>query len=807
MSKTRLWLSLAAILVLVLAGTWVPRQFHQDASRNSVPEVAASMMVGAAGNTATSEATSAGPAAETATEAGPSDSKMPINLGIPQGPFDPVLTQAPPAGRSTPPASHRVNNPAGEGVSIVQSEVAIATFGDTVVVGWNDGQGFVVPGVTVSGYGYSVDRGETWIDGGSVPNGPSASVFGDPTVAVTNSGQWIFVSLDQGSPNGLAVNRGRFVNGTLNWGPSVKFVDGNQFLDKEFIEYDSVTGRLYMSYVGPGGRLTYSTNEGASWATPLTIASGGSINGFYPAPGVDGEVYVSWLNGLGSPSARLMTRYSSDGGVSWAAAAAQVIQLGSSSHQPPQCFNRGFNITFPSMSVDRSQGVHRGRAYFCFTNGAPGNFDTYVTFSDNKGQTWSTPVKLSDETNVSEQFWPQVHVGTDGRVSVGWYDRRNATGNNSLCDFYITQSVDGGENWGPNRRLSDTSVAWCGVPANIAPNFGDYVELTSDDRSVFGVWSDARGGGPDVYVGRFDDRFLLAVDGTTGHQRAQFAGNGTAWYIPNETDFSITPAPALESRAQLLVAGLGLATLASPPETRGMFQIAGEALHGEVSFVSPSGSVEGTFSVARTGTSGVDLVFDALSSTGLDGLQFLPNARIQATLIPGEAGLATIHGTATMSRLEGPLVFNLVATVHFDGTQGLMTALQSIDESINVRTLGSLQMHTRTTVVDGVSVDVPTLPAGSNPPPLATVRAVPNPLQESTKIVYTLTHPATGSIQIYSVEGRSVRTLAKGPFAIGKHEVPFDGLDDQGHRLALGGYFIRFETDQVKVAGKLFVIR
>ena len=39
-----------------------------------------------------------------------------------------------------------------------------------------------------------------------------------------------------------------------------------------------------------------------------------SINGFYPAPGVDGEVYVSWVNGLGAPSGRVMCRYSSNGG-------------------------------------------------------------------------------------------------------------------------------------------------------------------------------------------------------------------------------------------------------------------------------------------------------------------------------------------------------------------------------------------------------------------------------------------------------------------------------------------------------------
>jgi hypothetical protein len=735
------------------------------------------------------------------------DSKRPINLGVPEGPFDPVLTQQPPLGRSMPPTNHRPNNPAGEDVSIVQSECTIATRGDTVVAGWNDGIAFVSPSETVSGYGYSVDRGVTWVDGGSVPNGTNASVFGDPTVAVTDSGEWIFVSLDLGNPPGLAVNRARFVNGTLTWAPSVKYVDNNQGLDKEFIEYDSATNRLYMSYVGAAGRLTYSTDEGASWAAPLTVASGGSINGFYPAPGIDGEVYVTWLNGLGSPSARLMSRYSSDGGQSWAGAAVQVVQLGNDSHRPPECFNRDFNVTFPSMSVDRSQGPHRGRAYFCYTDGGPGNYDTYVTYSDNKGQNWTSPVRLDDEVNTSEQFWPQVHVSTvDGRVSVGWYDRRNATNNNSLCDFYITQSVDGGATWGPNRRLSDTSVAWCGVPANIAPNFGDYIELTSDDRSVFGIWSDARGGGPDVYVGRFDDRFQLAVSGTIGQPRSAFDGAGTVWYIPNETDFTTDPAPALDSPAELMVAAIGLGTIASPPETRGVFDLAGEALHGEVNLSSALGVVNGTFSVSRDGLSGVSLAFTSESSSGLDEIQFLPASRIQATLIPAGPGQVNLFGTVVMSRLVGQLAFSMAGTLHFDGSQETLGANQSIDEAITTDLASTLQMHTRVTVVDGVTVDVPAIDAGSNPPPLATVRATPNPLTASTRIVYTLTHPADGSIQIYSVAGRSVRTVAKGHFGAGTHEYPFDGKDDDGRGLSMGGYFIRFETDRVKVAGKLFVV-
>ena len=116
-------------------------------------------------------------------------------------------------------------------------------------------------------------------------------------------------------------------------------------------------------------------------------------------------------------------------------------------------------------------------------------------------------------------------------------------------------------------------------------------------------------------------------------------------------------------------------------------------------------------------------------------------------------------------------------------------------------------MHTRTTVVDGVTADVPPLSPGTNPPPLATVRAVPNPLSASTRIVYTLTHPADG-VDPDLLRRRPVRAnvRAGGTSRSARTSIPFDGKDDDGHRLAAGAYFIRLETDKVKVAGKLFVV-
>lgn len=736
-----------------------------------------------------------------------SDSQILEYLGEPEGPFDPVLTQPVPRGRAAPPMNRVVNDPTDEEVSIVQSEVSIAVDGDYIVVGWNDGIAFV-DGSTVSGYGYSTDRGESWTDGGEVPEGSGTAVYGDPTVIVTNDDEWLYMSLDQGSPLGLALNRARFNGGHLIWDPAEKYSDNNNFIDKEFLEYDAATNMIYLTYTIGTGRLSTSNDNGHTWSTPLTIAGGSNPNGFYPAPGVDGEVYVSWMNPLGQGNARLYARHSSDSGQSWSCDAVQVVQLSAQSGYPPRCFNRSFNVTFPAMSVDRSDGPHRGRAYFVFTDGMRDEYDVFFTYSDDKALTWAPIVQLNDNENETEQFWPQIHVGPFGRVSVTWYDRRNETDDNSICDMYVTQSVDGGATWGPNRRVSDTSVAWCGVPANISPNFGDYIEMTSDDRSVFAVWSDAREGGPDVIFGRYDDRHLLAVTGEVGGSRTEITGDGTAWFIPNEAEIVIDPDPDLESQAELLVPSLAMGLLATPQETNGIWQLSGEELSGHVTLSSSLGDVGGAFSIARSGDNTIDFDFTSSVSDGLVGQMFLPTWTTDVTFVDGGAGQVNFFGTATLSRLLGTVSFTLSGAVNLDGApDAVLAANQGMNQFVKLTTDAGTTLHTRTMVEDDLFIPVDAVSLGDNPPPLGTVRATPNPLERSTVIAYTLTHEAVGSIRIYAVDGRLVRTVAEGRFEAGSHTIPFDGRDDAGRPLAMGGYFIKMQTDMVNVGAKLFVVR
>ena len=770
------------------------------------------------GATVDASSVSSGSASESVADAGSlvgqgsmSDQEQPIDLGVPEGPFDPVL--AVPAGgdfRMPPPQNALVNNRAGEGSGITQSEVSIAVSGDKIVVGWNDGQGFV-DGSNLTGVSYSNDRGVTWTDQGDLDGVSGVCVFGDPTIAALPNDRWLTVSLNRGNQSGIAVNIGDFSGSVPVWQNAYAYNDSNWSLDKEYLEYDEATGRLYMSYVGfpsgtTRGRLTSSTDGGQTWATPLTVNEGSSTNGYYPAVAPDGGIYVSWVQPLFSGNADMYCRYSADGGATWEAPRSLIATNAPTAGQAPQCFNRGSNITWPSLAVDRSDGPNRGRVYATYSDGGANNYDCYLKYSDDHGQTWSSAVKINDNGNTSEQFWPQITTGPDGRVTVGWYDRRNASGGNSLCDFYVTQSVDGGITWGPNRRMSDTSVAWCGVPSNIAPNFGDYIECISDDRSVFAVWSDARAGDPDVIFGRMDDYQTLATNGNFGGA-APFSANAVAYLIPNEAEIEVSPSPVNSSAEAAFVSTL-FGLLATPQETQGIYHVGGKALSGQLQLSSSIGTMTGNFSLVSTSDN--DIAFDFDLTSDVQATTVLPNYNMDVTLVDFSPGRVGIAGSVTMNRFGLPaIVFTVTGTVELDGAPAAnLGNPHRLVQEASVTNGAALIVHTRTMVDDGVVIAVPDVALGTNPPPLAIVKQSPNPWAPGAQIKFNLTHDASNvNVSIFTPEGRMVREITNEAFRAGDHSIPFDGKDQNGNDLANGGYFLKLRANNVNAAAKLFVVR
>jgi hypothetical protein len=241
---------------------------------------------------------------------------------------------------------HRVNWEISDLLQVVQSETEIAALnhvanaerdnedngdddngpsGRLMVAGYNDSLGFYNNRQGLSGFSYSTNGGNSWIDGGGLPplipqpptpatQGPPAgtpgfdSYFGDPVVVVHHRTKTFYYASLYQAPDGttsISVNRGRFkvappqgtesnantrcgnnsakfgtpdspgfIRERIIWEPPVVAVQPpflgpapeaqNDFLDKEWLYVDQKTGFLYLTYVRFG-------NGDGSGGTPIEM--------------------------------------------------------------------------------------------------------------------------------------------------------------------------------------------------------------------------------------------------------------------------------------------------------------------------------------------------------------------------------------------------------------------------------------------------------------------------------------------------------------------------------------------------------
>ena len=203
----------------------------------------------------------------------------------------------------------------------VQSETEIAvlntagSMGKKMVAGYNDSYGFDDTRQGLSGFAYSTNGGNTWIDGGGLPPRiapPATGVpagtpgfdayFGDPVIVVHHKSESFYYASLYQRPDGfstLSVNRGRFTaapppvvesvsntrcandptefgipdppsnqNERISWEPPVEAVvvgvgtpAQDDFLDKEWLYVDQNSGTLYMTY----------TRFGFDGSTPIEL--------------------------------------------------------------------------------------------------------------------------------------------------------------------------------------------------------------------------------------------------------------------------------------------------------------------------------------------------------------------------------------------------------------------------------------------------------------------------------------------------------------------------------------------------------
>jgi hypothetical protein len=156
----------------------------------------------------------------------------------------------------------------------------------------------------------------------------------------------------------------------------------------------------------------------------------------------------------------------------------------------------------PGLAWDRTGGPHNGRAYLVSTfersNGTD-NTDIFVRFSDDQGATWSTPVRVNDDTTTNSQFLPKISLDpTSGNIAVVWYDSRNDLGDggpgdtdgvpNDDAQLWGAFGTDGGASFTPNVQIS-AGTSNSHDSGNFI-DYGDYTGLAFFGSVAHPAWAD-----------------------------------------------------------------------------------------------------------------------------------------------------------------------------------------------------------------------------------------------------------------------------------------------------------------------------
>lgn len=321
---------------------------------------------------------------------------------------------------------------------------------------------------------------------------PRASPRGIPAIAADSQGNfYLGILAYSGTANGILVAKS--VDGGATFANPVRVDNGG---DKDYIAVDPANDSIYVVWenggtFGQGIFFSKSTDHGATFTPRKQISTntGGTNNGAVPCVGPNGEIYVTWGN-FGNA---LFFQRSLDGGATWLPA---DVVIRNDIVTPRSPLAGGFrNPEIAASAADRSNGPHRGRVYVVWPDQRDGDPDIFLSFSDDRGDTWSAPIRVNDDVigNNADQFFPWVAVDGSGAVHVTFLDRREDP-NGMLYGMYLGTSTSGGQAFGPNIRASDGLYG----PSNFG-FLGDYTGAAVAGGKIFPMWPDARLGDEDVF--------------------------------------------------------------------------------------------------------------------------------------------------------------------------------------------------------------------------------------------------------------------------------------------------------------------
>ncbi|MGE1198565.1 sialidase family protein [Priestia megaterium] len=426
-----------------------------------------------------------------------------------------------------PEIERQVNTP---DTGTVQSETSLAYFKNLILYGFNDLNGN--PNNS-SGFAFSNNLGETWIDGGLIPLRAGGRNLGDPVIAVDRNGIFYYGQIGGEVRDGrlegiISVSTGTFnAAGTITMGlpqlvgrgqnPAISN-PGDQ--DKEWIavgpdKNNPGNEALYVVWRDDTSNTSirfskYSTGQNLTELIGSnTIVAGGADgnSGAFVVIDDSGNIYVFYetfpnnltqFNQLGVSNRSIRMAKSTDGGNNFIDVPVSLPFAAAATTVTP-C-NR------PSIGVDNARQIRMnefphasigpdGTLYVVWNAGTVVGTTTFINvflaYSQDGGNSWN---QVNITNNVSFPFFPSVTANCKGaHIQYNRFNDPNNvgnTGNGTFGIFMKTFSLNTGLS--PERVISNPS-SQVPITNTFGCYMGDYNQIISGPGScLLHSWGDNR---------------------------------------------------------------------------------------------------------------------------------------------------------------------------------------------------------------------------------------------------------------------------------------------------------------------------
>lgn len=295
---------------------------------------------------------------------------------------------------------------------------SVASSGDTIYVVWTDDRD---ENLEIY-FKRSVDAGLTWGNATLIVMGLADSP------SITAAGTSVHVAWRDSRDGNPEIYYRKSSDGGNNWDTDIRLTNrpGGSF-NPCLIVSGSMVHMVYYDYSDLYGEIYYmrSTNGGSYWEPEVRLTNDSSYS-LYPSISASGQVlHVAWRDKRDGNS-EIYYKRSTNAGISWGADVRLTLN--------------------DSISEGPCIGVSGNNVHVVWMDKRSGNYDIYYKYSTDGGVNWGADIPLTKNTGVSR--FSNLAVSGSGLFLV-WED--DTDGNREI---YYKHSANEGLNWDPDLRLT-----------------------------------------------------------------------------------------------------------------------------------------------------------------------------------------------------------------------------------------------------------------------------------------------------------------------------------------------------------------